>query len=375
MGERDIRKNPLFQVMFTLQNIPLMSELRLGEATFTPEPVIRSTSLFDIFWTVEERPEGIALEVEYCIDLFQETTILRMMHHYMALLQAAVQNPVTAIGELKMLSAEETHQLLVTFNDTAVPYPVNKTITALFEETVAHAPDAIAISFGEQQLTYRELEEQSNRIAHYLRKQGVKEGVMVPLCIERSLHLIVSILGILKAGGAYVPVDPAYPKDRIAYMLQDTGSKLVLTTTDQQALLAVEAEHATLIFVDNILDLLAAMPAHPLVVTTDPDSLAYVIYTSGSTGRPKGAMVIHRNVTSLARGGNFVELSAADTLLSTGSPSFDATTIEYWGMLLNGGQLVLCPEKSCWTTSCSSRKSATEALPKCGLPPAGLISW
>jgi len=345
MGERDIRKNPLFQVMFTLQNIPLMSELRLGEATMTPEPVIRTTSLFDIFWTVEERPEGIALEVEYCIDLFQEATILRMMHHYMALLEAAVQNPVTCIGELKMLSAAEIHQLLVTFNDNAVPYPVNKTITALFEEQVALAPDAIALSFGEQQLTYRELEEQSNRVAHYLRKQGVKEGVMVPLCMERSIHLIVSILGILKAGGAYVPLDPAYPKDRIAYMLQDTASKLVVTTTDQQALLAAEAEHATLIFVDNILDLLASMPAHPLVVTTDADSLAYVIYTSGSTGRPKGAMVIHRNVTSLARGGNFVELSVADTLLSTGSPSFDATTIEYWGMLLNGGQLVLCPEK------------------------------
>ncbi|WP_343745843.1 amino acid adenylation domain-containing protein [Chitinophaga sp.] len=345
MGERDIRKNPLFQVMFTLQNIPLMSELRLGEAAMTTEPVIRSTSLFDIFWTVEERPDGIALEVEYCIDLFQEATIRRMIQHYMALLEAAVQSPVTAIGELKMLSAEETHQLLVIFNDNVVPYPVNKTITALFEEQVAHAPDAIALSFGEQQLTYRELEEQSNRIAHYLRKQGVKEGTMVPLCMERSIHLIVSILGILKAGGAYVPVDPAYPKDRIAYMLHDTASKLVLTTTDQQALLAAEAEHATLIFVDNILDLLAAMPAHPLVVKTDPDSLAYVIYTSGSTGRPKGAMVIHRNVTSLARGGNFVELSREDTLLSTGSPSFDATTIEYWGMLLNGGQLVLCPEK------------------------------
>ncbi|MBC9909358.1 non-ribosomal peptide synthetase/type I polyketide synthase [Chitinophaga varians] len=345
MGERDIRKNPLFQVMFTLQNIPLMSELRLGEATMTPEPVIRSTSLFDIFWTVEERPDGIALEVEYCIDLFRETTILRMMHHYMALLEAAVQNAATTIGELKMLSAEETHQLLVTFNDNVVPYPVNKTITALFEEQVANAPDAIALSFGEQQLTYRELEEQSNRVAHYLRKQGVKEGVMVPLCMERSIHLIVSILGILKAGGAYVPVDPAYPKDRIAYMLHDTASKLVLTTTDQQALLAAEAEQATLIFVDNILDLLAAMPAYPVGVKTDPDSLAYVIYTSGSTGRPKGAMVVHRNVTSLARGGNFVELSAADTLLSTGSPSFDATTIEYWGMLLNGGQLVLCPEK------------------------------
>lgn len=345
MGERDIRKNPLFQVMFTLQNIPLMSELRLGEASITPEPVIRSTSLFDIFWTVEERPEGIALEVEYCIDLFQEATIRRMIQHYTALLEAAVQHPATAIGELKMLSAEETHQLLVTFNDNVVPYPVNKTITTLFEEQVTKAPDAIALSFGEQQLTYRELEEQSNRVAHYLRKQGVKEGVMVPLCMERSIHLMVSILGILKAGGAYVPVDPAYPRDRIAYMLQDTGSKLVVTTTDQQALLTEEAQHATLIFVDNILDQLAAMPSHPPGVKTSPDSLAYVIYTSGSTGRPKGTMVIHRNVTSLARGGNFVELSAADTLLSTGSPSFDATTIEYWGMLLNGGQLVLCPEK------------------------------
>ncbi|MEI3802873.1 MULTISPECIES: non-ribosomal peptide synthetase, partial [unclassified Chitinophaga] len=346
--------NRLFDHILVYENYPvdelisdgLPAGAGLNDLSLQSAEVVAQTNYdFTIIIAPASRAEGIQVLFRYNGLRYNERAVQRISAHFRQVLSAFADNAGSALKELCFLGEEEKQTLLHTFNDTAVDYEREATLPGLFRRQVVLQPEAMALVFEDRCFTYRELEEQSNRVAHYLRQQGVKEGVMVPLCMERSPHLIVSILGILKAGGAYVPVDPAYPKDRIAYMLQDTGSKLVLTTTGQQALLAAEAAHATLIFVDDIPDLLATMPAHPPVVTTDPDSLAYVIYTSGSTGRPKGVMVIHRNVISLARGGNFVELSAADTLLSTGSPSFDATTIEYWGMLLNGGQLVLCPEK------------------------------
>jgi amino acid adenylation domain-containing protein len=343
--ERDMNKNPLFQSIFVLQNVPAMPVLRIGDVVITEEPVIRNASLFDLTWIAEERPEGISIYLEYSTDLFKESTIRKMFSHYETLLAAIVKNPAQPVGLLEMLSRSEKEQLL-SFNATNVPYPADKTITALFEEQVLLTPEATALLFGKEQLSYRQLQEQSGKLAWYLRSKGVKEGTMVPLCMERSVQLIVSILAILKAGGAYVPVDPAYPKDRIRYMLEDTQSELILTNSPQLPMLREEVPSTELVCVDEMMELLTAAPIPTLVTSTDPGSLAYIIYTSGSTGQPKGAMVTNRNVTSLARGGNFVELSAADVLLSTGSPSFDATTIEYWGMLLNGGQLVLCPEKN-----------------------------
>jgi len=343
--ERDMSRTPLFQSIFILQNVPAMPELRIGDIVVTEEPAIRSASLFDLTWIAEERPEGISIYLEYSTDLFRESTIRKMFSHYESLLAAIVKNPAEAIGLLGMLSSHEKEQLLISFNDTAIRYPADKTITDLFDEQVALRPDAVALSFGEEQLTYRQLQEQSRKLAWYLRSKGVKEDTMVPLCMERSVQLIVSILAILKAGGAYVPVDPAYPKDRIGYMLADTKSTLILTNSAQLLMLRENAPDTELVCVDEIMELLTATPVPTFVTSTNPGSLANIIYTSGSTGQPKGVMITHRNVTSLVRGGNFVELGATDVLLSTGSPSFDATTIEYWAMLLNGGQLVLCPEK------------------------------
>jgi amino acid adenylation domain-containing protein len=342
--ERDMNKNPLFQSIFVLQNVPAMPVLRIGDVVITEEPVIRNASLFDLTWIAEERPEGISIYLEYSTDLFRESTIRKMFSHYETLLAAIIKNPAQPVGLLEMLGRSEKEQLL-SFNATAVPYPADKTITALFEERVLLTPEATALLFEEEQLSYGELHEQSGKLAWYLRSKGVKEGTMVPLCMERSVQLIVSILAILKAGGAYVPVDPAYPKDRIRYMLEDTQSELILTNSAQLSMLREEVPSTELVCVDEMMELLTGTPVSLPVTSINPESLAYIIYTSGSTGQPKGVMVTHRNVTSLAMGGNYVELSAADIILSTGSPSFDATTVEYWGMLLNGGQLVLYPEK------------------------------
>lgn len=341
--ERDRNRNPLFQSVFVLQNVPPIPVLRIGDVVINEEPVIRNASLFDLTWIAEECGEGISIYLEYSTDLFRESTIRQLFSHYETLLTAIVKAPSQPIGQLEMLAEHEKQQLLADFNATAFPYPADKTITELFDAQVAQTPDAIALVFGDIQLTYRQLQQQSDKLAACLRDKGVTTETMVPLCMERSALLIVSILAILKAGGAYVPVDPAYPGDRIRYMLEDTGSTMILTDSAQLPVLREHAPDKDMVCVDLLMETISDAPA--AVTPASPSSLAYIIYTSGSTGQPKGVMVTHRNVTSLARGGNFVAQGPGDVLLSTGSPSFDATTIEYWGMLLNGGQLVLCPEK------------------------------
>jgi amino acid adenylation domain-containing protein/non-ribosomal peptide synthase protein (TIGR01720 family) len=343
-GERDISKNPLFQVIFVLQNAPQMPALKLGEATIVREPVKHITSLFDQFWSLEEKQDSIKVELEYCVDLFSENTMQRMVSHYLELLQSVVHAPSSAVGTLNMLSAAEKNTLLFTFNDTAVAYPADKTIVELFNAQVKRHPDAVALSFGRAQLTYRSLDERSNQLAHYLQSQGVQPGMFVPVCLDRSAELMISILGILKAGAVYVPVDPEYPKDRISYMLQDTGGQWIITSSGYQPLLQEVSPDTALRCMNTMDEVLQTMPVTGVVTGNTAESLAYVMYTSGSTGKPKGTLVKHRNVVSLATGGNFTPLGADDVLLSTGSPSFDATTIEYWGMLLNGGHLVLCPQ-------------------------------
>jgi amino acid adenylation domain-containing protein len=247
-----------------------------------------------------------------------------------------------------MLTAAEEHQLLVEFNDTAVDYPKDKTITDLFEEQASKTPEGIAVVFEEEQLSYKQLNERANQLAHYLRSRGVKEETLVPICIERSLEMIVGILGILKAGGAYVPIDPEYPQERIRYMLEDTAASIIITSKQSRSKLPASESIETIELDSDWSTANSQLPTTNSRLSTPnsqlPTSLAYVIYTSGSTGKPKGVMIEHGNVVSLIKEVDHVASTNKDVLLSTGSPSFDATTFEYWSMLLNGGQLVLCNE-------------------------------
>ncbi|MEJ7738035.1 MAG: amino acid adenylation domain-containing protein [Chitinophagaceae bacterium] len=340
--ERDMSRNPLFQVMFVLQNTPEVPQVQLGKLTLLNESFQHTAAKFDITFLLTETPVGLRATVEYCTDLYHEQTITRMMGHFQELLSAIVKQPDEKVGLLPMLTMAEEHQLVVEFNANESLYPKHRGITDLFEEQVSKTPAGTAVVFEGERLSYLQLDERSNQLAHYLRSRGVKEETLVPICIERSLEMIIGILGILKAGGAYVPIDAGYPEERISYMLKDIGCKLVVTTSDYVGVF--EKENAEVVCMDRLGDVLRAFSRDKAVNATGPDSLAYVMYTSGSTGKPKGVMVEHRNVVSLVRGIDYVSLSKEDILLSTGSPSFDATTFEYWSMLLNGGQLILCTE-------------------------------
>ncbi|RAJ29156.1 non-ribosomal peptide synthetase [Pedobacter cryoconitis] len=340
--ERDKSRNPLYQVIFTVQNIPEVPEFRLGEAVFTEQKTGRATSQFDLNVSVVARAAGIEISVEYCTDLFKSATIDRMFGNYQQLLASILSKPSQEIDQLPLLRKPELQALLFDFNNTAVAYPHEQTLIDLFSWQVAQTPDAVALVYLGQSLTYKELDEQSNQLGHYLRSAGVREDTLVPVCISRSVDMMIGILGILKSGGAYVPIDSEYPQERIDYILSDTKAGIVVSSEANKSLLT----SVRVISLDGERELIAQEPASAVPTALRPAHLCYVMYTSGSTGQPKGVLVTHSNVTSLISGADYIKLSSRDVLLSAGSASFDATTFEYWSMLLNGGRLVFCPASS-----------------------------
>ncbi|MEJ7827806.1 MAG: condensation domain-containing protein, partial [Segetibacter sp.] len=235
--ESDRTQNPLLQVIFILQNEHPISNVGLAEVEvlFKDYESTNVSVQFDIKFIIIETAHGLKATIEYCADLFSEQTIRRIIGHYKQLLSSLVKQPSEKIGLLQMLTAEEEHQLLEKFNDTAVNYPKNETIVDLFEEQAARTPDAIALVFEEKQLTYKELNKKANQLAHYLRSKGIGEETLVPICIERSLEMIVGIFAILKAGAAYVPIDPKYPEERIRYMLEDINAKIVVSSKESRS--------------------------------------------------------------------------------------------------------------------------------------------
>src|SRR5205807_6192971 len=233
----------------------------------------------------------------------------------------------------------ERHRLLVEWAGTRRDYPSRKSIQALFEEQVERAPDAVAIVCDGEQLTYRELNEQANQLAHFLQRRGVGPETRVGVCLERSPEMIAALLGILKAGGAYVPLDCGYPPARLAFMIEDAALPVLLT--QEKLARKLPASAAQLICLDaQREEITSASGANPQVAIT-ADNLAYVRYTSGSTGQPKGVAVVHRNVVRLVKNTNYVTLTPREVLLQFAPISFDASTFEIWGSLLNGAHLVL----------------------------------
>jgi len=338
--QRDLSYNPLFQVSFVLQNAPLPIQ-HLPGMTLTVLEVDNQTSKFDLAVNLEEKPDGISANFEYSTDLFDAATICRMAGHFQTLLEEIAANPDRCIEELPLLTENERYQLLRGWNDAPVDYPRDRCIHQLFEQQAERTPDAVAVVFEDQKLTYRELNERANKLAHYLQQLGVQPEVLVGICVERSLEAIVGLLGILKAGGAYVPLDPTYPKERLSFLLEETQVSVLLT----QAHLAesLPAHQAHLICLDSDWEIIAQHgeenPA-PLVTSSN---LAYIIYTSGSTGKPKGASVTQRGVVRLVKGSNYANLSAEEVFLQLAPISFDAATFEIWGSLLNGARLVVMP--------------------------------
>ena len=337
--ERSLSYSPLFQVMFVLQNEPKPAKL-LG-LTEHPVPINLETAKFDLILSVTEKDDLLLGSWSYNTDLFDAATIERMTANFQTLLAGIVENPQQPIAQLPILTPAEQHQLLVEWNQTDTEYPRNKCIHVLFEEQVEQTPEAVALVFAGQQLTYRELNERANQLAHYLQQLGVKPQVRVGICLERSLAMVVGLLGILKAGGAYVPLDADYPQERLKLMLSDSQVDVLLT--QEKLLTQIPDNRAKLVCLDTHWHNISQEARQNPISEAQANDLAYICYTSGSTGKPKGVSVPHRGVVRLVKETNYVNFSSKEVFLQLASISFDASTFEIWGSLLNGAKLVLMP--------------------------------
>ncbi|MEO0013097.1 MAG: hypothetical protein RLZZ535_1486, partial [Cyanobacteriota bacterium] len=338
-SDRSLSHTPLFQVMFVLQNAP-QSNMELPDLTWESLEIEATTTKFDLSLLIEETTTELKACWEYSTDLFNPDTISRLSEHFQTLLSSIVANPEQSITQLPLLTPKEQQQLLVEWNATQADYALDKSIHQLFAEQVVKSPDAVAVVFEDSQLTYRELNSQANQLAHYLQQNGVKPGIIVGICCDRSLAMVVSLLAVLKAGGAYLPLDPSYPPERLEFMVEDSNLAVLLTQT--KLLDLVSNSQAKIICLDVEQDKITQNSAINPVNSVTPENLAYVIYTSGSTGKPKGVMIPHRALTNhMLWMQTELPLNSADKVLQKTPFSFDASVWEFYAPLLVGGRLIV----------------------------------
>jgi amino acid adenylation domain-containing protein len=337
-GERNLAVSPLFQVLFVLQNAPV-GNLTVPGLELSGVNVHAGIAKFDLSLSLADTEAGLSGTLEFATDLFDRTTVDRLRDHFRTLVASAMSDPQRRLAELPLLSAGELHQILWEWNDTAADSPEDCCLHELFEAQVDRCPDAVAVVTENAHLTYGELELRANQVARRLRSLGVGPDVLVGLCSERSPEMVAGILGILKAGGAYVPIDPAYPQERLAFLLEDSGVRVLLAQrhlADQ-----IPSGEAHIVFLDGEERIAEASGGRPCGGAM-PENLAYVIYTSGSTGRPKGVLVPHRGVVNrLLWAQGAYPVTAADRVLHKASFSFDFSVWECFGPLISGARLVL----------------------------------
>ncbi|TGV15649.1 non-ribosomal peptide synthetase, partial [Mesorhizobium sp. M00.F.Ca.ET.186.01.1.1] len=331
--QRDLSRNPLFDTMFILQNLD-QKAYELDGLKLEAYPAQAGNAKFDLTLEAHEDETGIHFALVYSTKLFHRESIERMAGHFLQVLRQVVADQTAALREISLLSEEERRIVTVDFNNTFAAYPRDLTIQELFEQQAAKTPEHAAVVMDGQMLTYRELNEKANQLARVLRQNGVGKESIVGLLADRSLEMITGIMGILKAGGAYLGLDPEHPSERLAYMLEDGGVKVVLV---QKHLLPLVGEGLLPIVLEEE-SLHREDIGNPAVVNGASD-LAYVMYTSGSTGKPKGVMVEHRNVTRLVTHTNYVQVRETDRMIQTGAIGFDAMTFEIFGALLHGASL------------------------------------
>jgi amino acid adenylation domain-containing protein len=327
--ERDLSRNPLFQVVFQVVSAPT------GNRADDAVHVERGAAALDIHLSIVDGPDGLAGTLEYDTDLFEADRMVRLAGHYRTLLEGAVAEPEQPLSGLPVLTLGERRQLLRDWTNTRCPYPDDRTVDALFAQQAQTSPDAPALQYGNQIRSYAQLDAYANQLAHQIRSHQITAGTPIAVCLACSLELITSLLAILKAGAAYLPLDPAYPHHRLAQMLTDSATPLLITSSDHLANLP---PHPHTLLVDQ-------PPTHhhpttPPSATTSSGSPAYVMYTSGSTGQPKGVTIPHRAVIRLVKNTEYVQLGPTDRVAQVSNVSFDASTFEIWGALLNGAALV-----------------------------------
>ena len=346
---RSLNQNPLFQVVFALQNTP-MEQLALPGLVISPVEFETKTTRFELelyVWKCTDNfrnlwgkgwqeTDGLRGVVVYNTDLFDSTTIASLRHHFQTLLAGIVANPDTPLSALPLLTPEEQQKRLQQWSKNQSGYP-SACIHQLFEAQVRQNPTAIALQFGAQQFTYQELNQGSNQLARYLQRLGVDSEVPVGICLEQSAEAIAAMLAVLKAGGAYVPLDPSYPPERLRFLLEDAEIAVVLT---RQNWAALQTSSTRVICLEQAWDEIAQESDQNLSLPGTAAQPAYIIYTSGSTGTPKGVMVPHRAVNRLVCETNYVQIERGDRVAQVANLAFDAATFEVWGALLNGAQLI-----------------------------------
>jgi len=341
--QRDMSRNPLFQVMFMLMNAPVSGQdAAVGKAEAAAEQeglaVDIGAAKFDLTMSIVETGEALAGTIEYSVDLYEAETIRRMIGHFKEIMSSVVEDPDQSIGRLGMLSKQELEQIRG-WNETRREYERGRSIPEQFEQQVKSRGSAVAVEYDGEKVSYEQLNRRANQLGRYLRALGVGPEVRVGICSDRSIEMIVGLLAILKAGGAYVPLDPLLPKDRLAFMLEDSRIELVLT----QKLLteALPDGNAQMIYVDAGWHFIDDYSQDDLERSAIGDNLAYVMYTSGSTGRPKGVSVTHQAVNWLIHNLDHLELNSNDRVAHASNPSFDVSVFDIWGALLHGATVIV----------------------------------
>jgi amino acid adenylation domain-containing protein len=341
--ERSLSHTPLFQVMFILQNAPTqileLSSISVEELEFDS-----GTSKFDLTLEVAELEDGLHCAFEYNTDLFDGATITRLREHFEVLLEGIISDPGQRLADLPLIGAHERRQLLIDWNSTAATYPHDQCIHSLFEAQVERTPDAVALVYRDQHITYGDLDARANQLAHHLRKRGVGTDVLVGICVERSIAAVIGLLAILKAGGAYVPMDPSYPQQRLAFMLEDSNAPVLLT--EQRLINSVPSRIAEIICIDTDWDKISQENREKPHLSVNAGDLAYVIYTSGSTGRPKGVLACHRaSINRFSWMWNTLGFSPAETCCQKTALSFVDSVWEIFGPLLKGIRNIIIPDE------------------------------
>jgi amino acid adenylation domain-containing protein len=340
--ERTLSYSPLFQVMLVLQNTSRLDRKRTHFQA-AKRIVDNGTAKFDLTLFLIDSSEGMMTSLEYNASLFEAGTIRRMLRHLQTLLQDIVTHPEKHISELAFLTQAEREQVLVAWNDTGMDYPQNRCIHELFEKQVERSPDAVALVYEGQELTYHGLNSRANQLARYLRRIGVGPEVLAGVCMERSVDMVVALLGVLKAGGAYVPLDPAYPKERLNFLLNDAEVSVLLT--QKPVLSQLPFQEVSAVCMDTDWTTICAENQENLVTIATADNLAYAIYTSGSTGKPKGVAIAHRSAVALIHWAKsiFTAKDLAGILAST-SICFDLSIFELFVSLSWGGKIILAKD-------------------------------